>query len=100
MTIDGASSEPSIDDLTDQLTARARAAAIADASLLEAVVAVADRDAVRFDADHVAFALMWTRSTARWHVEFGRYLQRVIKPVWAALCDGEIDVARARVFHD
>src|SRR5262245_37125038 len=91
---------PSRDDLADVLERRARAAAIADAALLDAVVAVADRDAIGFDADLVAFTLAWTQTTARHQVEFGRYLQRVVKPVWAATCAGDIDIGRARVFHD
>src|SRR5215467_13019544 len=101
MRIDGdESAEPSIDILTDRLTASARAAAIAYAALLETAVEAADREPVGFDTDLVAFTLAWSQSNARWHVEFGRYLQRVIKPVWSALCDGDLDVARARVFHD
>ncbi|HEU0240730.1 MAG TPA: HNH endonuclease, partial [Micromonosporaceae bacterium] len=86
--------------MTDVLTARARAAAIGDAALLDAVVAVADRDPLGFDADQVAFTLVWTQAAARQQVEFGRYLQRVVKPLWAAMCAGDIDVARARVFYD
>lgn len=89
-----------IDALTDLLVARARAAAAADAALLDAVVAVADRDPVGFDADLVAFTLAWTQSFARWQVEFGRYLQRVIKPVWTALAVGDLDLGRARVFFE
>jgi hypothetical protein len=88
------------DVLTDVLRVRARVAAVAEAALLEAVVAVADRDPLGFDADLVAFALRWTQTAARAQVEFGRYLQRVIKPVWAAMCAGDLDVPRARVFHD
>ena len=94
------SSEAPVDALTDVLLARARAAAVADAALLDAVVAVADRDPCGFDADLVALSLRWTQVAARAQVEFGRYLQRVIKPVWVALCAGDLDVARARVFHD
>ena len=88
------------DTLTDLLQARARAAAIADAALLDAVVAVADRDPLGFDTDLVAFTLAWTQTTARAQVEFGRYLQQVIKPAWTALCAGDLDLPRARVFHD
>ena len=95
-----ASTAATADALTDVLVARARAAAVADAALLEAVVAVADRDPLGFDADLVALSLRWTQVAARAQVEFGRYLQRVIKPVWAALSAGDLDVARARVFHD
>ncbi|HEU0239515.1 MAG TPA: HNH endonuclease, partial [Micromonosporaceae bacterium] len=89
-----------VDALTDVLAVRARAAAVADAALLDAVVAVADRDRLGFDADQVAVTLAWTRAAARYQVEFGRYLQRVVKPVWAAMCAGDVDVPRARVFHD
>ncbi|HKE63403.1 MAG TPA: HNH endonuclease [Micromonosporaceae bacterium] len=100
MSVDDREDPCSIDALTDTLCDRARVAAIADAALLEAVVAVADRDPAGFDADLVAFSLKWTHAAARSQVEFGRYLQRVIKPVWSAFCVGAIDVARARVFHD
>ncbi|HKE67580.1 MAG TPA: hypothetical protein VKB59_23515, partial [Micromonosporaceae bacterium] len=111
MSIDGGGSDtqtvnaqvvdvPTVDALTDVLAVRARSAAVADAALLDAVVAVADRDRLGFDADQVAVTLAWTRTTARYQVEFGRYLQRVVKPVWAAMCAGDVDVARARVFHD
>src|SRR5215467_10744929 len=91
---------PSRDDLANVLECRGRDAAIADAALLDAVVAVADRGPVGFDADEVAFTLAWTQTTARHQVEFGRYLQQVVKPVWAAMCTGDLDIARARVFHD
>src|SRR5215475_5302894 len=101
MNIDGGVCDtPPVDVLTDLLTMRARAVAVAQAALLEAVVAVADRDPVGFDTDLVAFSLAWTRTTARLQVEFGRYLQQVLKPVWHALCAGDVDVARAHVFHD
>ncbi|HEU0239384.1 MAG TPA: HNH endonuclease [Micromonosporaceae bacterium] len=100
MSVDNCEDPSSIDALTDTLCDRARVAAIADAALLEAVVAVADRDQAGFDADLVAFSLRWTHVAARSQVEFGRYLQRVIKPVWSALCVGALDMARARVFHD
>jgi hypothetical protein len=33
-------------------------------------------------------------------IEFGRYLQQVIKPIWTAVCAGDIDIGRAHVFHD
>src|SRR5215475_10178471 len=92
--------EGPIDALTGVLVARARAAAKADAALLDAIVGVADRDPVGFDADLVAFTLAWTQSFARWQVQFGRYLQRVIKPVWTALAAGVLDVGRARVFFE
>ncbi|HEY7174296.1 MAG TPA: hypothetical protein VH442_05210, partial [Micromonosporaceae bacterium] len=81
---------PTRDVLAAVLECRARAAAIADAGLLEAVVAVADRDPAGFDADQVAFTLAWTQVTARHQIEFGRYLQRVVKPVWAAMGTGDI----------
>ncbi|HEY7177353.1 MAG TPA: hypothetical protein VH442_20750, partial [Micromonosporaceae bacterium] len=101
MGIDSGESEtPPVDALADLLTARIRAAAVAEAALLDAVVAVADREPAGFDADLVAFTLAWTRTAARTQVEFGRYLQHVIKPVRAALSDGALDVPRARVFHD
>ncbi|HEU0239816.1 MAG TPA: DUF222 domain-containing protein [Micromonosporaceae bacterium] len=92
--------ESSIDELTGQLTARARAVNMAHAAMLETVVAVADRDPVGLDADLVAFTLKWTQTAARGEVEFGRHLQRVLKPVWAAMCRGDLDVRRARVFCD
>src|SRR5215468_7329605 len=101
MNIDGGVWDtPPVDVLTDLLALRARAVAVAQAALLEAVVAVADRDPVGFDTDLVAFSLAWTRTTARLQVEFGRYLQQVLKPVWHALSSGDVDVARAHVFHD
>ncbi|HKE66451.1 MAG TPA: hypothetical protein VKB59_17605, partial [Micromonosporaceae bacterium] len=55
-----------VDALTDVLAVRARSAAVADAALLDAVVAVADRDRLGFDADEVAVTLAWTRTTARY----------------------------------
>jgi len=73
---------------------------LADAALLEAAVAVADRDPAGFDADLVATSLAWTRTAARHEVELGRYLQRVVKPVWAAMCRGDLDLRRANVFYD
>ena len=101
MSVDtSGSAEPSIDELTGRLTAGARAVNIAQAAMLETVVAVADRDPVGFDADLVAFTLKWTQSAARGEVEFGRQLQRVLKPVWAAMCRGALDVRRAHVFCD
>src|SRR5262247_3520052 len=101
MSVDGCgSAEPPVDALTDRLIACAWAVNVAQAALLDAVVAVADRDPVGFDADLVAFTLAWTQTAARNEVEFGRHLQRVLKPVWAAMCRGDLDVRRARVCSD
>jgi hypothetical protein len=104
MSIDRESHDPgsagSVDALTDKLQRCARIAVLADAAFLEAAVAVADRHPAGFDADLVAFSLNWTRTAARHEVELGRYLQRVVKPVWAAMRRGDVDLRRARVFYD
>src|SRR5262245_14535094 len=103
MSIDGrpeSAGHMPCDALTETLRAQARAAAIADAALLDAVVTVADRDPAGFEADLVAFTLAWTQTNARAQVELGRCLQRVVKPVWTACCMGDLDMPRARVFHD
>jgi len=87
-------------DPVDDLRDCARDAAVASARLLAAVVVVADGAKPGFDADEVAFALTWTQSAARSHVDFGRYLTHTLPAVFDALSRGDIDVRKAWVFAD
>jgi Domain of unknown function (DUF222) len=87
--------------VVDVLAGCGRLVAYAQARLLEAMVAVADRTVgVGFDADEVAFALHLPRAVAQREVVLGRDLIHRLPAVLAALEAGRIDLARARVFSD
>jgi hypothetical protein len=107
---DAGSSDGAVDyggAAVDALVECGRLAAQAQARLLAAMVAVADRTVgvgvgVRsgFDADEVAFALHLPRMIAQREVVLGRDLIRRLPAVFGALSSGVIDLARARVFSD
>jgi len=85
----------------DALCALARQVSHQQARLLEAMVAVADRSlGVGFDGDEVAFALHLPRMVAQREVALARDLTERLPDVLAALRDGGIDLARARVFSE
>jgi hypothetical protein len=85
----------------DALVECGQQVAHAQAQLLEAMVAVADRSVgVGFDADEVAFALHLPRMVAQREVALGRDLVHRFPAVFAVLQAGRIDLARARVFSD
>jgi hypothetical protein len=101
-TLPAASSSP-VDGgaVVDVLVGWGRLVAYAQARLLAAMVAVADRSVgVGFDADEVAFALCLPRMLAQREVALGQDLTRRLPAVFAALEAGRIDLARARVFSD
>jgi Domain of unknown function (DUF222) len=85
----------------DALVDCGRVVARAEARLLAAMVAVADRSVgIGFDADEVAFALNMPRMLAQREVVLARDLVRRLPAVFASLESGRIDLARARVFSD
>jgi hypothetical protein len=85
----------------DVLCAWARLSAYVEAQLLTEMVAAADRSVgVGFDSDDVAFALKLPRMVAARQVALGRDLVRRLPDVHAALAEGQIDLARARVFAE
>jgi Domain of unknown function (DUF222)/HNH endonuclease len=85
----------------DAMCAVAREVARQQALLLETMAAVADTSVgVGFDADEVAFALHLPRTVAQREVALARDLVGRLPAVFAALADGRICLARARVFSD
>jgi Domain of unknown function (DUF222) len=87
-------------DSTSVLVERAREAAVAASRLMTAMLDVADTAVTGFDADEIAFALVWTQSAARSQLSLARYLRDVLPDVFAALSVGDIDARRAWVFYD
>lgn len=89
------------DARVDAMCAVAREVARQQALLLEAMAAVADTSiGIGFDADEVAFALHLPRTVAQREVSLARDLLGRLPAVFAALAEGRICLARARVFSD
>ncbi|NUT34723.1 MAG: DUF222 domain-containing protein [Hamadaea sp.] len=84
----------------DALVAAGRLASWAQAMLLTATATVADRSPADFSGDEVAFSLHLTRRSAENQVALARDLRDRLPMVLAALREGRIDLARARVFSD
>jgi hypothetical protein len=87
-------------DVLEVLAQRARDSAVASGRLLCALIDTADAAKPGFDADEIAFVLHWSQSAARSQLSLARYLRDVLPDVFAALCVGELDMHKARVFVD
>jgi hypothetical protein len=89
------------DARVDAMCVVARQVARQQALLLEAMAAVAATSTgIGFDADEVAFALHLPRTVAQREVVLARDLLGRLPAVFAALSEGRICLARARVFSD
>jgi hypothetical protein len=90
-----------VEGLVERLVTASRAAAVAQARLLELVLEVVNAAPdPRFGVDEVAFALSWTGRAAATHEALARQLIDGLPDVFGALAEGRIDLPKARVFAD